>query len=98
MTRTAEAKAVASELRARYDHIRAVTLIGRVLQKALFGGRPDEVVFWALVHAHYCGGDLCASVEKQLETFAPFILSDPTQANDRDPSGARQNGDGRRRR
>lgn len=81
MISTAEAKAVACELRTRYDHIRAVTLIGRVLQKALFGGRPDEVVFWALVHAHYCGGDLCAPVEKQLDAFAPFILPDPSQAN-----------------
>ncbi len=47
MIRTADTKIVADELHARYDHLRAVTLIGRTMQKALFAGRSDEVVFWA---------------------------------------------------
>lgn len=81
MIRTADTKNVASELHARYEPIRAVTLIGRTLQKALFAGRSDEVVFWALVHAHYRGGDLCAAVEEQLSAFSRFILRDPTELN-----------------
>jgi len=78
---TAETKMVAHELHARYDHLRAVTLIGRTLQKALFAGRSDEVVFWALVHAHYRGGDLCAPVEEQLNSFSDFIIRDPSETN-----------------
>ncbi|SCB50146.1 hypothetical protein [Rhizobium multihospitium] len=81
MIRTADTKIVASELHARYEPDRAVTLIGRTLQKALFAGRSDEVVFWALVHAHYRGGDLCASVEEQLNAFSHFILRDPSELN-----------------
>lgn len=79
--RTADTKIVAHELHARYDHLRALTLIGRTLQKALFAGRSDEVVFWALVHAHYRGGDLCATIEEQLNFFAPFIVRDPSDMN-----------------
>ncbi|MDQ0333566.1 hypothetical protein QFZ88_005948 [Mesorhizobium sp. YL-MeA3-2017] len=81
MIRTADTKIVAHELHARYDHLRAVTLIGRTMQKALFAGRSDEVVFWALVHAHYCGGELCASTEEQLRFFASFIVPDPSEVN-----------------
>jgi len=58
-----------------------VTLIGRTLQKALFAGRSDEVVFWALVHAHYRGGDLCGATEEQLRAFADFIIRDPSERN-----------------
>lgn len=79
--RTADTKIIARELRARYDHLRAVTLIGRTLQKALFAGRSDEVVFWALVHAHYRGGDLSAAIEEQLNFFAPFIIREPSEVN-----------------
>jgi len=76
MIRMIDAKVVADELRSRYEHARAVTLMGRTIQKALFGGRPDEVVFWALVYAHYCGGDLNPVIDRQLDAFAPFILRD----------------------
>jgi hypothetical protein len=79
--RTADTKIVAQELLTRYDHARAVTLIGRTLQKALFAGRSDEVVFWALVHAHYRGGDLCAPMEEQLNAFSRFIIRDPSETN-----------------
>ncbi|MGN6097934.1 MAG: hypothetical protein ACTHP8_17080 [Bosea sp. (in: a-proteobacteria)] len=79
MIRSADAKAVALELHARYEHGRAITLIGRVSQKALFSGRPDEVMFWALVFAHYCGGDLSPAVDNQLDAFEPFILRDRYQ-------------------
>ena len=81
MIRNADAKAVAHELHARYDHARAVTLIGRLLTKALFGGRPDEVVFWALVYAHYCGGDLSPTTKAQLDDLSPFILRNPPRPN-----------------
>jgi hypothetical protein len=72
---------VAHELHKRYDPLRAITLIGRTLEKALFAGRSDEVVFWALVHAHYRGGDLSDSTEEQLGLFAPFIVRDPSEIN-----------------
>ena len=81
MIRTADTKIVAHELHTRYDHVRAVTLIGRTLQRALFAGRSDEVIFWALVHAHYRGGDLCAATEEQLNFFARFIIRDPSEMN-----------------
>ena len=42
-------------------------------------GRSDEVVFWALVHAHYRGGDLCSSTEEELNYFAPWIIRDPSE-------------------
>jgi hypothetical protein len=79
--RSADTKIVAQELHTRYDHIRAVTIIGRTLQKALFAGRSDEVVFWALVHAHYRGGNLCSTTEQQLHAFADFIIRDPSEVN-----------------
>jgi hypothetical protein len=81
MIRTVEAKIVAQELHLRYDHMRAVTLIGRSMQKALFAGRSGEVVYWALVHAHYRGGDLSDTTEEQLSLFAPFIVRDPSEIN-----------------
>ena len=77
MIRVSEAKRVAEALHARYEPIRAVTLIGRVLLKALFAGRSDEVVFWALVHAHYRGGELSGATEVELDEFRDFILPDP---------------------
>lgn len=55
--------------------------MGRLLLKALFAGLSDEVVFWALVHAHYRGGDLCAPVEEQLAAFSEFILRDESESN-----------------
>lgn len=81
MIRIPDARVVAQELHARYEHARAITLIGRVSQKALFGGRPDEVMFWALVFAHYCGGDLSPAIDTQLDAFQPFIVRDPSQPN-----------------
>lgn len=73
-----ETKLVAQELHARYEPLRAVTLIGRTIQKALFAGRSDEVVFWALVHAHYRGGELCGATETELAAFRDSILPDLT--------------------
>lgn len=81
MIRIADTKIVAHELHTRYDPARAVTLIGRTLQRALFAGRSNEVVFWALVHAHYRGGDLCGSIEEQLNAFSAFIIRDPSEMN-----------------
>lgn len=81
MIRQADTKRVASELRSRYEPTRAVVLMSRLLQKALFAGRSDEVVFWALVHAHFHGGDLSDHTEKQLAAFSDYILLDPSEFN-----------------
>ena len=45
MIRTRDAKIVADALHERYNPVRAIVLIARVLQKALFAGRADDVVF-----------------------------------------------------
>ena len=81
MIRTADTKAIASELHSRYEPIRAVTLMARSLQKALFAGRADDVVFWALVFAHYRGGELSDSTERQLAEFRQYILPDHPDTN-----------------
>jgi hypothetical protein len=79
--RKADTKKVANELHARYEPTRAVVLMSRLLQKALFAGRSDEVVFWALVHAHYRGGDLSDRTNRQLAAFSEYILPDPSEFN-----------------
>lgn len=79
--RKADAKKVANELHSRYEPVRAVVLISRLLQKALFAGRSDEVVFWALVHAHFRGGDLSDRTNRQLAAFSDFILPDQSEFN-----------------
>lgn len=81
MIRTADTKMVASALHSRYEPARAVALIGRTLQKALFSGRSDEVVFWSLVFVHYRGGDLCDQTEEQLAAFRDHILPDESEVN-----------------
>lgn len=68
-----EAKSVAEALHERYEPPRAVLLIARLLQKALFAGRSDEVVFWSLVFAHYRGG-LSAAAQAELDAFRDAIL------------------------
>lgn len=79
--RKADTKKVANELHSRYEPARAVVLISRSLQKALFAGRSDEVVFWALVHAHYRGGDLSDRSHRNLAAFSDYILPDPSDFN-----------------
>lgn len=81
MIRKADTKRVASELHSRYEPVRAVVLMSRLLQKALFAGRSDEVVFWALVHAQYRGGDLSDASHRQLAAFSDYILPDPSEFN-----------------
>lgn len=76
MIRMTEARQVADELHGRYEPIRAVTLIARTLQKALFKGCSDDVVFWAIVYAHYRGGNLSTATEAELTAFREFILPD----------------------
>lgn len=76
-----DAKSVAQALHDRYKPIRAVTLIGRTMMKGLFAGRPDEVVFWALVYAHYRGGDLGDATQEQLAAFRDYILPDPADVH-----------------
>ena len=81
MIRKADTKKVANEMHARYEPARAVVLMSRLLQKALFAGRSDEVVFWALVHAHYRGGDLSDRTNRQLAAFSEYVLPDPSEFN-----------------
>lgn len=81
MIRMTDSKSVAEALHARYEPIRAVTLIGRTMLKALFAGRSSDVVFWALVHAHYRGDDLSDNTQEQLAVFRDFIIPDPTDIN-----------------
>ena len=72
----ADAKVVAEELHARYDPVRAVVLIARLITKGVFAGRSDDVVFWALVHAHFRGGALTEWSEKQLAELPEAIFTD----------------------
>ncbi len=81
MIRTSDTKAVAGELHTRYDPDRAVMLIWRLLQRNLFAARPDEVLFWALVYAHYHGGNLRDATEEQLWAFSRFIVRDRSDRN-----------------
>ena len=81
MINMSDAKAVAGELHQRYAPVRAVVLVSRSLQRALFAGRSDDVVFWALVHAHYRNDDLDGEVEKQLAALLGTIIRDPSERN-----------------
>jgi hypothetical protein len=81
LIRTTDTKTLAAELQSRYEPIRAVTIMGRLMEKALFAGKSDEVLFWALVHAHYRGGDLCDATEQELSVFSEFILHEPSEVN-----------------
>ena len=74
---------VARELEGRYTPLRAVTLTARLLQKAIFAGRSDEVIFWALVYAFYRGNGLNAFTPDQLESFRAELLGGLEQ-----PAGA----------
>lgn len=76
------AASVARELKGRYDPLRAVTLTARLLQKAMFAGRSDEVVFWALVYAFYRGNGLNALTSEQLESFRAELLTSVEQQSD----------------
>lgn len=72
----ADAKVVAEELHVRYDPVRAVVLIGRLITKGVFAGRSDDVVFWALVHAHFRGSDLTSWSEQQLAGLPEAVFTD----------------------
>lgn len=74
MIRMTDAKLVAQELHTRYEPMRAVVLISRAMQKAVFAGRSDDVVFWALVYANYRGADLSDATAAQLAAFRDLIL------------------------
>ena len=72
----ADAKVVAEEIHARYDPVRAVVLIARLITKGVFAGRSDDVVFWALVHAHFRGAALTSWSEQQLAELPEAIFTD----------------------
>ena len=85
------AASVARELKGRYDPLRAVTLTARLSQKAMFAGRSDEVVFWALVYAFYRGSGLNALTRERLEAFRAELLTSleqPSAVNVPDPKPA----------
>lgn len=71
-----ETRLLADELHSRHEPIRAVTLIGRMMTKALFAGKSNDVVYWALVYAYYRGGELSEFTEEQLASFRDSILQD----------------------
>ncbi len=81
MIKVSEAKRIARQLHDRLEPSRAIVLIASKLQKALFAGHSDRVVFWALVHAHYNGGDLSDTAEEELSLFSDFIERDPSDLN-----------------
>ena len=62
-----EARMIARGLHERYDPLRAVTLIGQCMTKALFAAKPDIVMFWAQVHLCYRdGADIDASKQRRV--------------------------------
>lgn len=65
--KTTKPEELASRLKARYDALRGLALIAQKLQKALFTRRPDDVLFWALVNAHFCSADTCEELRIQVE-------------------------------
>ena len=71
-----ETRLLADELRSRHEPLRAIVLVGRMIEKALFAGKSNDVVYWALVYAYYRGGDLSDFTEEQLATFRDSILPD----------------------
>ena len=77
----ADALLVANEIRTRYDPLRAVTLIARAIVRALFGGRTDDVIFWALVHAHYRGIAVSDRLERQLAALLGRTSSEPSESH-----------------
>ena len=85
------AATLARELKDRYDPLRAVTLTARLMQKAIFAGRSDDVVFWALVYALYRGHGLNAPTSEQLDAFRAELLrslKQPSASNGTDMTQA----------
>lgn len=74
MSRVPEAERVAQVMRARYEPVRALTLISRLMLKGVFAGRADEVLFWALVHAHYRGSGPSEPIQSALEALGSEVL------------------------
>lgn len=62
-------KMVAGHLRERYDPVRATTLIGQKMLKALFAGRSNDVLFWALVNSHYIDGETCETLKHEIRSL-----------------------------
>lgn len=78
----ASAKAMAAKLHERYDEpLQAITTIGQCMTKALFAGKSDVVLFWALVHAHYRVADLYGDTESPTAQLSEIVLPD-TYGND----------------
>ena len=81
----ADSRAVAAEIRRRYEPLRAVTLIGRAMVRALFDGRSDDVVFWAVVHAHYRGSGATDRASGHLEKLVESAPSNVAGADEQLP-------------
>lgn len=81
MIHTKTVRQVADALHERFPEKVAVNLVARIMLKAVYANRPSEVMFWALVHAHYHGGDLCDEVEQELAMFSHFIEYDASDCN-----------------
>lgn len=69
MIRSRDVDAVVCALRRRYAPLRAVALMARSIERALYAGRASDVVFWALVFARYRGGPLDDFAESRVLSF-----------------------------
>ena len=74
MTKVSEAERVPQAMRTRYEPVRALTLISRLMLKGVFAGRSGEVVFWALVHARYRGTGPSEPMQSALDALGPELL------------------------
>jgi hypothetical protein len=71
------AKAMAAKLHGRYDDsLQAITTIGQCMTKALFAGKSDIVLFWALVHAHYLAAALSGDPVSAIAQLSEIVLPD----------------------
>ncbi|MCP4740533.1 MAG: hypothetical protein GY873_40755 [Bosea sp.] len=59
--------------------IRAITIIGQCMTKALFAGNSESVAYWALVHAYYRKTSLPQETRISLERLAAMIAIDPDE-------------------
>ncbi|WID99747.1 hypothetical protein QO058_30610 (plasmid) [Bosea vestrisii] len=68
---------MAAKLHERYDEPwKAITTIGQCMTKALFAGKVDTVIFWALVHAYYRAA-LFSDTKLTMARFSEIVLPDP---------------------
>lgn len=71
------AKEMAAKLHERYsDQLQAITTIGQCMTKALFAGKSDVVLFWALTHAYYLAAALSSDPVSAIAQLSDIVLPD----------------------